>query len=229
MSAMRTLLHMPFDPSSRFIRLVLAEKGVPARLAETRPHDPDSDLTRFNPAMTLPVLIDEPPTGGEIAISPAGAIAEYIEETQGGGALMPATSAGRAETRRLIAWFESKFDSEVNALIVRRRIDGQLKTHRWNDPEPIGKMQQAMIWHLDYISYLLERRQWLAGDRLTVADLAAAAHLSVSDYFGFVPWPDFRDLRDWYARMKSRASMRPILADRLDGVTAAAHYSNPDF
>lgn len=220
---------MPLDPGCRFVRLMLAEKGLPARFVETPPWARETDLAQANPAMTVPVLIDEPPTGGEIAIAPSLAIAEYLEEVYREPALFPATSAGRAEARRLAHWFDAKFESEVNALIVRRRIDGKLQARRWGEPEPLRAAAEALAWHLDYMSYLLERRAFLAGDRLTIADLAAAAHLSVHDYFGLVPWADFQDAKSWYQRVKSRPSMRPLLADRFENTAPAAHYADLDF
>lgn len=226
---MRSLLHMPLDPGCRFIRLMLAEKGLAARFVETPPWAQGADLAQANPAMTVPVLIDEPPTGGEVAIAPALAIAEYLEEVYREPALLPATSAGRAEARRLAHWFDGKFENEVNALIVRRRIDGKHQARRWGEPEPLRAAAEALSWHLDYLSYLLERRAFLAGDRLTIADLAGAAHLSVHDYFGLVPWADYPDVKTWHQRMKSRPSMRPLLADRLDSAPPAAHYADLDF
>ncbi|MFZ5615849.1 MAG: glutathione S-transferase family protein [Pseudomonadota bacterium] len=224
---MRSLLHMPFDPACRFIRLMLAEKGLAARFVET--HADDEALAQHNPAMTAPVLIDEPPTGGEIAVAPVAAIAEYLEEAYRDPSLLPGTSAARAETRRLACWFDQKFETEVNALIVRRRIDGKLQGRRWGEPEPIRAAMDAIAWHLDYLSYLLERRAFLAGDRLTIADLAGAAHLSVNDYFGLVPWADFPEVKTWYQRMKSRPAMRPLLADRLATAPPVPHYADLDF
>lgn len=225
---MRTLLGQSFDPASRFVRLALAEKGLSARFVERRGDDPDGDLARLNPALTLPVLVDEPPSGGEIAVSPVAAIADYLDEAYSETPLLPATSAGRAEARRLFHWFIDKFDREVTALIARPRIAGG-RGRRWGEPEPIAAFSSAIVWHFDYLSYLLERRQWIAGERMTTADLAAAAALSVNDYFSLVPWTDFPDVRDWYARLKSRPSMRAILADTIDGVSPPAHYANPDF
>lgn len=226
---MRSLLHMPFDPGCRFIRLLLAEKGLAARFVETPPWARESDLAQHNPAMTVPVLIDEPPTGGEISVAPAMAIAEYLEEAYRDPPLYPATSAGRAEARRLAHWFEAKFENDVNSLIVRRRIDGKLQGRRWGEAEPVRAAADAMSWHLDYLSFLLERRAFLAGDRLTIADLAGAAHLSVSDYFGLVPWADFPDAKAWYQRVKSRPSMRPLLADRLQSSAPSPSYADLDF
>lgn len=226
---MRTLLHQPFDPGCRFVRLMLAEKGLVARLAETSPSSSDADLARVNPALTVPVLIDEPPTGGEIAVAPAAAIAEYLEEVYRESLLLPATSAGRAEARRMLHWFEAKFEAEVNALIVRHRIDPKSRGRRWGEPEPIRAAQEALAWHLDYLNFQLERRAFLAGDRMSIADLAGAAHLSVNDYFGLVPWSDFPDVKSWYQRIKSRPSMRPLLGDRLEGTPPAPQYADLDF
>ncbi len=225
---MRSLLGQAFDPQTRFVRLALAEKGLSARFVETRLDDEDEGLARLNPARTLPILIDEPPTGGEIAVAPVEAIAEYLEEAYGEVPLLPATSAGRAEARRLRHWFLEKFDREATALIARPRLSGG-RGRRWGDPEPIREFSAAIVWHFDYLGFLLERRRWIAGDRMTLADLAAAASLSVNDYFNLVPWADFPDVKDWYARMKSRPAMRQILADRLDGAAPPAHYADPDF
>jgi glutathione S-transferase len=225
---MRSLLGQTFDPQTRFVRLALAEKGLSARFVETRPDDEDEGLARLNPARTLPILIDEPPTGGEIAVAPVEAIAEFLEEAYGEIPLLPATSAGRAEARRLRHWFLDKFDRETTALIARPRLMGG-RGRRWGDPEPIREFSAAIVWHFDYLGFLLERRRWIAGDRMTLADLAAAASLSVNDYFNLIPWTDFPDVKDWYARMKSRPAMRQILADRLDGAAPPAHYADPDF
>jgi glutathione S-transferase len=228
-AAMRSLLHMPLDPPSRKVRLILAEKGLPVRLVETPPWKAEGDLLAHNPAGAVPVLIDEPPTGGEIAVSPAPVIAEYLEEAYRSPALLPATSAGRAEVRRLAMWFESKFENEVNAQILRRRVDDRLQGRRRNEDDSHRLGAEAMRWHLDYLAWLLEGRAWLAGDKMTVADLAAAAHLSANDYLGAVPWTEFPAVKEWYQRLKCRPSFRPLLADRVDGVAPPPHYADLDF
>ena len=64
---------------------------------------------------------------------------------------------------------------------------------------------------------------------MTAADLAAAGQLSALDYIDFVPWDKFERVKDWYARLKSRPSMRPILRDRIEGLPPPSHYDNPDF
>jgi len=86
-----------------------------------------------------------------------------------------------------------------------------------------------MRHHLAYVGWLAEQRNWLAGDALSLADFAAAAHLSALDFAGDVDWSISPPVHDWYARVKSRPSFRPLLADRMVGVTPPAHYADLDF
>ena len=227
---MRTLLHLPLDPASRTVRIILAEKGLTVRLVETRPwEDDEGALAAANPALTTPVLIDAAPTGGEAAISPVSAIVEYLDEAYMGSPMLPGASATRAETRRLCAWFQDKFDREVNDLTLRERIDKRLMRRGQPDYERYREGRNALAWHLDYLGWLLDQRDWLAGDRFSAADIACAAHLSALDYIDLVPWGEFPSVREWYARIKSRPSMRPILKDRIEGLPPPSHYDDLDF
>ena len=79
--------------------------------------------------------------------------------------------------------------------------------------------REALRVHLAYIEKLLQARDWLAGRRLSLADFAAAAHLSVLDYFGDIPWRDFAGVKTWYMKLKSRpglpaAARRPLAGPR---------------
>ncbi|WDI32095.1 glutathione S-transferase family protein [Hyphococcus flavus] len=227
---MRTLFHMPLDPASRLIRIVLAEKGLPAQAIEKRPwDDEDGALASVNPALTIPVLMDEPPTGGELAICPTTVIIEYLEDAYPNESLMPSTSAARAETRRVTQWFMDKFDVEVTGNTVRERINRRLMRRGQPDYERLKIGADCLVWHLDYCAFLLEQRTWFAGERYTVADIAAAAQFSCLDYLDLVPWEKFPGVKEWYARMKSRPAMRPVLRDRLDGIPPPSHYDDPDF
>jgi glutathione S-transferase len=87
----------------------------------------------------------------------------------------------------------------------------------------------ALKGHLDYITALAESRKWLAGDELSAADLAAAAHLSCLDYIGEVPWDQAPEVKHWYQRVKSRPSFRTLLGDHVRGLTPPASYADLDF
>ena len=62
-----------------------------------------------------------------------------------------------------------------------------------------------------------------------MADLAAAAHLSCLDYLGDVPWRESDSAKQWYQRVKSRPSFRPLLADHVSGITPPRTYADLDF
>ena len=93
----------------------------------------------------------------------------------------------------------------------------------------IRAARSIIRYHLGYVGWLMGSRNWLAGDRLSYADLAAAAQFSSADYLGDVPWNESETARTWYARIKSRPSFRPLLADRIAGMPPASHYADLDF
>jgi glutathione S-transferase len=83
--------------------------------------------------------------------------------------------------------------------------------------------------HLRYLSTLAEHRRWLAGTDFSLADVTAAAHLSAVDYLGDINWDAYPAAKDWYARVKSRPSLRPLLADTIPGIPPPRHYADLDF
>jgi glutathione S-transferase len=230
---MATLHHSPFCPQSRFIRLVLAEMGMEPILVEERTWERRDDFLLLNPAGTTPVLVEQ----SGLAVPGAGIIAEYLDETRGlglsGRRLLPDTTAERVEVRRLLDWFLVKFDAEVTGYLVMEKISKRfMNSSDGGGPPDMNAIRAARInvrYHLKYIGYLMGRRRWIAGDHLTYADLAAAAHLSCVDYLGDVPWDEDETARDWYARVKSRPSFRALLADRVPGMAPAEHYADLDF
>lgn len=227
---MLTLLHSPLDPASRFIRLCLGEYGVAVELQEEKVADRRDAFLIMNPAGTLPVLIED----GH-GICGAGPIAEYLDETRGfdlgSRRLFPADPVARAEVRRLLDWYNLKFYEEVSLLLLTEKVTKRFIRGSAGAPDmsAIRAARANIRYHLKYIDFLMARRPFLAGEWLTVADLAAAAHLSVVDYFGDVPWDEDEAAKTWYARMKSRPSFRPLLAEMVSGVPAATHYADLDF
>jgi glutathione S-transferase len=230
---MLTLLHHPFCPHSRFIRLVLGEYALPARLVEERVWERREEFLILNPAGTTPVLLEEsgPPVPG------AAIISEYLDETRGSALgdrrLLPAAPQKRIEVRRLAEWFNGKFHAEVsNPLVHERLYKRHMTVQQGGGPPNTDVMRAARAnirYHMAYIGWLVRTRDWLAGDQLSYADLAAAAHLSVIDYLGDVPWNEDDAAKAWYARVKSRPSFRPLLTDMLAGIPPSPTYADLDF
>ncbi len=230
---MPKLYHHPLDPLSRFARLALAEYGIEADLVEERAFERRHDFLALNPAGTLPVLSEE---GGAVVPGP-GLIAEWLDETRGhtvpGRRLMPEPPHERIEVRRLTEWFNTKFFAEVSNWLVTEKVYKRFMSAEQGGGAPAMELVRAartnIRYHLRYIGYLVARRNWLAGDELTYADLAAAAHLSSVDYLGDVPWDEDETARNWYARVKSRPGFRTLLADRVPGMAPADSYPDLDF
>jgi glutathione S-transferase len=227
---MATLIHFALDPFSRRMRLALAEYGSSAELIEEQPWAPTADLFSLNPAGTLPILLDNSAT----VICGIEAIGEYLEETRRKRlSLIPGDAAERAEVRRLVGWFDTKFYAEVSEPILTEKVIRRFLAREDGGGAPdMARVRHAaakLRLHLDYIAHLADRRTWLAGEELSLADLAAAGHVSVIDYFGDVPWADYPMAKSWYQRIKSRPSFRPLLADTVRGLTPPAAYADLDF
>lgn len=230
---MLTLFHHPFCPQSRFARLALGEYGLEPQLVEERVWERRESFLILNPACTTPVLVEE----GQPAIPGAQVIAEYLDETRGehlrDHRLLPREQGPRIEVRRLMAWFLDKFHIEVSAPLVNERFYKRYMTMDQGGGPPNTDVMRAaranIRYHLAYIGWLASNRDWLAGERLSYADLAAAAHLSTIDYLGDVPWNEDEAAKNWYARVKSRPSFRTILADMAPGLPPSNTYANLDF
>jgi len=231
---MHTLIHFRLCPFSRAIRLALGELGMEAELAEERPWEWRQELVALNPAGELPVL----QIAGGPTLCGAYAISEYLGEAAGAdtdevqvAALFPGNREQRAEVRRLADWFNGKLNREVTQELLNEKVYARMRpgTAHTPDAEVLRAIRANLRYHMSYISHLADQRRWLAGDELSFADLAAAAHLSAIDYLGEVPWEEFEIAKLWYARLKSRRAFRPILADRVPGAPPAAHYADLDF
>jgi glutathione S-transferase len=222
---MRILYHLPLSPFCRKVRLALMEKRLEFELRVERTWERREGFLAFNPAGEVPVLIE----GEGLVLSDSIAIAEYLEEAHPEPGLHGKDAAERAEVRRLVGWFDRKFNAEVTDNLVGEKVFKRLQRIGGPDTSAIRAGLVNVAHHLAYIDYLTERRNWLAAEHMTYADLAAAAHLSCVDYLGDVPWADHEGARNWYAKIKSRPGFRPLLHDQLPGLAPAKMYANLDF
>ncbi len=221
---MRVLYHSWLDAGSRLVRIVLGEKRLEARLVLEKPWERRPDFVRLNPAGTVPVLVED-----RRAFPDAVAIAEYLDETHAEPALIGREPAARAEVRRLVGWFMGKCEREVTRLLVGEKLYRRFLRMGETDSACIRSAHHNLKTHLDYVGHLAERRHYLAGPQFSLADAAAAAHLSIVDYFGDIAWERYPAAKDWYMRVKSRRAVRLVLADRIAGLAPPRHYEKLDF
>jgi len=228
MSVERTLHHFPLDPASRQVRLALGEKRLAFADNPVRYWERPKALTQLNPSGLTPVLV-EARDGEPLVLCESRAILDHLEEAHPQAPLLSADPAERAEARRLLQWFDRKFEFEAGGFILHEKMEKRLLGLGAPELANLRQGRDGLKLHLHYMEDLLQVREWLAGRRLSLADFAAAAHLSVIDYFGDVPWKDFAAVKTWYMKLKSRPAFRPLLLDRWPGLTPARHYDDLDF
>lgn len=221
----RTLYHQPLSPFCRKIRVMLGEKRLAYELIDEKPWEERDGFLALNPGGTVPVLVEDNGT----AIAESLAIAEYLDEVYTAIPLIPGTPAERGEIRRINLWFDLKFADEVSKPVLFEKVDRRV--NRWGEPSlaNIRAGIENLKYHLDYVSYLADARRWIGGELFSLADITVAAHLSALDYLGDVPWAQFPAAKEWYARVKSRPSFRPILEDQLPGFPPPRIYADLDF
>ncbi|MCB1562570.1 MAG: glutathione S-transferase family protein [Alphaproteobacteria bacterium] len=219
---MRTLFHLWLHPFSRKVRVALAEKKLDFDLKIEKIWERRTEFLAMNPAGSVPVLIEKDGT----ILANSQVICEYLEEVYPEVNLLGHDPVQRAEARRLISWFDVKFNREVTDNLVGEKLMKRLMKRG----EPHGPSVRAghanIHYHLDYIGFLTEKRKWLAGDAFSLADIAAASHFSAIDYIGDVPWEEHDAARLWYEKVKMRDSFRPLLSDRIPDVEPARHYED---
>lgn len=218
------LIHHPVSPHSRKIRILMSEKRMLFVLKEEEPWKLSPDVFKLNPAGELPIFLYD----GNIVVGNY-AITEYLEEFNKEIKLLPQDIKQRAEVRRLVEWFDEKFYKEVYKNIVAEKVHKRFGIGTAPDSRILKVGLNNLNFHLEYIDWLTERHNYLAGDDFSLADITAAAHLSVVDYLGDVPWDGYKNAKLWYSKIKSRPSFKEILKDNIKGILPAKHYINLDF
>lgn len=225
---MLKLLHHKLDPASRLVRLMLAEYDIDVKLENASPWQRGENLTKIDPAATVPLLTEE---GSTPIIGPL-AVIMHIEETfapEKVAGLVPLEATARAEMWRLYDWIMGKLNDEVTRYVLEEKIGKREQKLGAPDPSTLRAAKANLTEHMQYFTYLFATRRWLGGDAMSLADFALAAHLSALDYLGDMDWPNAAETGDWYARIKSRPAFRTLLGDRVVGMPAAKSYADLDF
>ncbi|NQV83102.1 MAG: glutathione S-transferase family protein [Rhodospirillales bacterium] len=222
---MRILYHLWMSPPCRKVRVVLCEKHLEFEMRAENVLERRPEFLALNPEGNIPVLVEN----DGMAISGSDAISEFLDEVHPDPPLIGRQALARAEVRRLVHWFDVKFNFEVTENLVGQKMTKRFLGQGAPDSAAVRAGHANIRHHLDYIGYLTERRRWLAGDDFSLADITAAAHLSSVDYLGDVPWAEYEEAKDWYARVKSRPSFRTLLEDNIPGAPPQKQYANLDF
>ena len=214
---MRRLIHLLLAPSSRLARLVIGEKRLACDL-----------VTPEDTSLHLPVFVEL----DGMRCEGLWAIIDHVEGTYDQPPLTPEDAMPRAEALRWLDWAMGPFHEQVTQKIVYEKASPRFTgapTRRTPDMNVIRQGREALKPALELIGRTAESNGNLADRDCTLGDLAVAAHLSLLDYFGEVPWSEFPRAGEWYIRMKSRPCFRSLLADRVPGQPPVSHYAELDY
>ena len=117
----------------------------------------------------------------------------------------------------------------MTAPLLTERMYKRVISRQPPDGLSIREAGRAAETHLDHIDWLADTRGSLAGGGFGIADLMAAAQISVADYLNGIDWRSHAPAAAWYAAVKSRPSFRALLAERQEGVRPPSHYDQLDF
>ena len=214
-------------------RIALAEKKLKVRELVVNPWQLEPEFTALTAEAMPPVLIDLT-QHGTLTISGVRAITEYANDGSKRNPLLSEDAFERAEARRICEWFNERFTEEVDAYILSEKVERAVLSQTQYDIGPADPkvLREGRIYlaeHLAYLTSLLEKRDWLAGRRYSLGDIAAAAHMSCLDFLGEIHWRDYPILKAWYQKIKSRPAFRSLLGDRQAGLRTPGHYTDLDF
>lgn len=194
-------------PNPRIVRMFAAEKGISLPLVEVdllKGENRQAAYMTKNAAGQMPCLeLDDGSTISEVT-----AICEYLEETHPSPALVGTNAKERAETRM---WTRRADLNIVEPLANGFRYSEGLplfKDRIPTAPEAAPGLkavaQNRMLW----LDKMMEGRQYLAGNRFTMADILLFAFLDFGKQVGQQINPDAKNLNSWYARVKDRPSAK---------------------
>jgi glutathione S-transferase len=154
------LYSVPVSTNVERVTLALAHKGLSVEHVEV-PYDDRSEIVRISGQELVPVL----DAGGEI-VADSTVILEWLEERFPDPPLFPREPARRAETMVFVDWFNRVWKRAPNVIAVELEGDAP-------DPEVVARHVVELRASLDVFEALLDGRDYLLGDGLSVADCAA--------------------------------------------------------
>ncbi len=188
------------------VRWALEEAGLPYRVESTPFRDRGPAHFAAQPFGQAPWLTD-----GDLIIFESGAILLHLGEKS--PALMPTDPRGRAE---VVAWVIAA----LNSVDLPSQPWALFRFMGFPGESPEAKFVEDFLKaRLERMEAVLATREWLAGDRFSVADLLMADVLRPVDRFdGLAPYPA---CRAYLARATARPAFAKAYGDQMAHFAAA--------
>ncbi len=223
---MYKLFYHPICPLSRQARIYLHELKLNFSLIKENYWTYNKELLSVNATRIFPVLLNEDSQINVIGIYP---LIEYLIEVYKNFYFMPQEIQFRNDVRKYLIWFNDKFYREVSKILINEKVIKLLNKNTSPKSTAIKIAKNNLNKHFQFLTYCLKQNMYIAYDKLSCADIAAVANISIVDYFGEINWDKWLQIKNWYSIIKSRPSFRPILNDRIAGFVPSKEYSDLDF
>lgn len=222
---MQILYHHPLCPLSRQIRILLKELKIEFRLIKEDYWLNNKEFLQKSPANLMPLLENEQ---GEIIVG-SYPIIEYLNDSFNDFFLMPKTNFLKAEVRKYISWFNDKFYKEVSKILLEEKMIRLLTKIGEPRSVHIREAKTCLLQHFKFMTTILSSNSFIISEKISCADIVAASHISIIDYFGEINWDNWEVIKQWYSVIKSRPSFQTVLADRVPGFPPPVYYDQLDF
>jgi len=190
-------------PNPRRVRIFLAEKGVEVptvqvNLGEKENLDPE--FLAINPLGRVPVIELDDGT----ALAESVAICRYFEEIQPEPPLMGTDPQDRA----VVEMWQRRMESEVmgNVTGCFRNTHDYFKDRITQVPEYGELCRENGLKQLGWLDEVLADREFVAGERYTIADITALVAIDFGRITGIRIGPTQKNLTRWYDAASSRPS-----------------------
>ena len=227
------LYHYSFCPFSRKIRFLLDEIEITYKKIEIKPYEKNNEFIRLNTLNETPVLIDN---NNKIRVIDSYIIADYLKNmeyrnfTDLRDEYFGSNLNEELEINRLQMLFDKNFYNDITKPLLYEKVYSTFdETKKYYSNSVVNKVVSNINAYVEYMEFLLVKNKWLADEKFSLADISAAAQISVIDYFGHINWKRFFKLKEWYNIIKSKKGFNDILNDKLPGFNPYINYNKIDF
>ncbi|MCC6639681.1 MAG: glutathione S-transferase family protein [Deltaproteobacteria bacterium] len=198
-------LYDSLGPNPRLVRLFMAEKGVDLPKAQIDLMSGENrrpPYTDRNPGGQMPALELDDGT----LLAETVAICEYLEELHPSPPLVGSTPAERANTRmwtrRVELWITEPLTAGFRFGEGLAMFKGRMRTI----PQAADDLKATARDGIEKLDGLVAGRDFIAGSRLTLADIVLYSFLDFAAGVGQPLDPKNANLTAWFARMAARPS-----------------------
>jgi glutathione S-transferase len=198
----------PLSSNARRVRLVAHHLGLPVQeelvdLAKGAQREPE--YLAINPMGKVPTLVD-----GELKLTESYAIMIYLCEKTGRRELYPDELAARTEINRWMFWGAN----EWSPIIARLNFENMLKPMLgFGSPDParVQEAENAFKNNGTVLDNVLQSRQFVLGNTLSLADFALSASLATA-VPAKLPMSELKHVQAWQARMEALPAWKATAA-----------------